>query len=88
VDQVSDCLRPVFSMLRSTIESQPGLSASELSQASAIPVPDTCVNERRRLKMITLREAYATLDKVPEAARSVVQSQIDSILDELSRLGK
>jgi hypothetical protein len=40
------------------------------------------------LAMITLREAYATLDKVPEAARSVVQSQIDSILDEMSRLGK
>jgi hypothetical protein len=87
-DQVSDCLRPVFSMLRSTIESQPGLSESELPQASAIPVPDSCVNERRRLAMITLREAYATLDKVPEAARSVVQSQIDSILDEMSRLGK
>jgi hypothetical protein len=87
-NQVSDCLRPVFTMLRPTIECQPGLSASELPQAPAITAPDSCINERRRLAMITLREAYAILGQVPEAARSVVQSQNDSILEEMSRFGK
>jgi hypothetical protein len=45
------------------------------------------LNERRRMAMITLREAYATLEKVPESARSVVQDQIDNILAELSKIG-
>jgi hypothetical protein len=55
---------------------------------SACLTAETSVNERRRLAMVTLREAYTTLEHVPDSARSVVQSQIDSILEELAQIGK
>jgi hypothetical protein len=76
-DQGSDCLRPVLSLLKSSMESPPEASRYD----------ELRLNERRRMAMITLREAYATLEKVPESARSVVQGQIDNILAELSRIG-
>jgi hypothetical protein len=76
-DQVSACLRPVISLFKSSIESAPAEGRND----------ELSLNERRRMAMITLREAYATLEKVPESARSVVQGQIDNILAELSQIG-
>jgi hypothetical protein len=77
-EQVTDCLQPVLSMFKSTMES------SQTPPAWA----DTSLNEQRRIAMITLREAYATLEKVPQSAQDIVQGQINSILDELKRIGK
>jgi hypothetical protein len=77
-DQVTDCLQPVLSMFKSTMES------SRTPPACA----DTALNERRRIAMITLREAYATLEIVPESAKDIVKGQIENILDELKQIGK
>jgi hypothetical protein len=49
-DQVTDCLEPVLSMFKSTMESSQTPPACE----------DTALNERRRIAKITLRAAYAT----------------------------
>jgi hypothetical protein len=38
--------------------------------------------------MITLREAYATLEIVPESAKDIFKGHIENILDELKQIGK
>jgi hypothetical protein len=38
--------------------------------------------------MITLREAYATLEIVPESAKDIVNGHIEDILDKLKQIGK
>jgi hypothetical protein len=49
---------------------------------------DTALNEWRRIAMITLREAYATLEIVPESAKDIVNGHIEDILDKLKQIGK
>jgi hypothetical protein len=43
---------------------------------------EVTVNERRSVAMVTLREAYTTLEMVPQA-RAIVQGQIGSVLQEM-----